>query len=362
MEGQEENRTEEATPFKLKRAREKGQVARGMDLGFVGSLVALIFFALAAGAAFAVTLAQIMRRSLTIGIERASDPFDLLALGGAALREGLYPLMLLGIAIVLILVALELIQLRGLIFSFQPLKPDFTRLNPAQGIKRLFSLRMLKETLKNIVKMICYAAAAWLVIAAAIEAFGNGMAGTGDVVRALKDSAGQLVLAFLGLAIVFTIIDQLIVRREFRRQMRMSRRELTREAKEREGEPRIKQKRKQLHARMAQQARGLERVAGADLLVTNPDHYAVALYYDAEQMNAPVIRARGRNIFAQLMKRKARLSNVPIFANPPLARALYHQQEIDQPIASDNYRAVASLYIRLRERDAARAEPEGHQP
>lgn len=361
MEGQEQNRTEEATPHKLKRAREKGQVARGMDLGFVGSLVALIFFALAAGTGFALTLAQIMRRSLTLGIERANAPLELLAVGGAAFREGLYPLMLLGLAVISVLVVLELIQLRGLIFSFQPLAPDFNRLNPAQGIKRLFSLRMLKETLKNVVKMASYAAATWLVIVAAIKELGS-TAGTGSVVHALMGSAGQLVLAFLGLAIFFTIIDQLIVRREFRRQMRMSRRELTREVKEREGEPRIKQKRKQLHAQMAQQARGLDRVAGADLLVTNPDHYAVALHYDAERMNAPVIRARGRNVFAQLMKRKARLSSVPIFANPPLARALYHQLEVDQPIGPDSYRAVAALYIRLREQQAAPGAPEGDQP
>lgn len=359
MEGQEQNRTEEATPFKLKRAREKGQVARGMDLGFVGSLVALIFFALAAGASFAVMLAQVMRRALTLGIERADAPAELLAIGGGVLREGLYPLMLLGIAIIVVLVVLDLIQLRGLIFSFQPLKPDFSRLNPATGIKRLFSLRMLKETLKNIVKMIAYAAATWLVVVAAIESFGSGMAGTGGVVRALTGAAGQLILAFLGLAVVFTIIDQLIVRREFRRQMRMSRRELTREIKDREGDPRIKQKRKQLHARMAEQARGLERVAGADLIVTNPDHYAVALHYDAEHMNAPMIRARGRNLFAQLMKRKARLLNIPIFANPPLARALYHQHQIDQQIGTGSYRAVAALYIRLRERDATPGAPPG---
>jgi len=361
MEGQEQNRTEEATPFKLKRAREKGQVARGMDLGFVGSLVALIFFALAAGAGFAVTLAQIMRRSLTVGIDRAGDMLDLLAIAGAALREALYPLMLLGVALIVVLIVLELIQLRGFIFTLQPLKPDFTKLNPAKGLKRLFSLRMLKETMKNIVKMMCYAAATWLVIMSAIASFGGGFTGTNAVVRALTGSAGQLIMAFLGLAIFFTIIDQLIVRREFRRQMRMSRRELTREVKDREGEPRIKQKRKQLHARMVEQAKSLGRVAGADLLVTNPEHYAVALYYDAETMNAPIIRARGRNRFAQLMKRKARLSNVPIFANPPLARALFHGHQVDQPVGADHYRAVAALYIGLR-RQAAAASPHQEDP
>lgn len=353
MEGQEQNRTEEATPFKLRRAREKGQVARGADLGFVASLVALIFFALAAGATFAVTLARIMRRTLTVGIARADDSFDLIALGGAALREALYPLMLLGIALMVVLIVLELVQLRGLIFSFEPLKPDFGRLNPAKGIKRLFSLRMLKETLKNIVKMAAYASVASLVIVAAMKAFGGGIANPRGVVRALVSAGGDLVLAFLGLAIFFMIVDQLIVRREFGRQMRMSRRELTREIKEREGEPRIKQKRKQLHARMVEQARGLGRVAGADMLVTNPDHYAVALSYNGDHMDAPVVLARGRNHFAQLMKRKARLSNVPIFANPPLARALYHGSRDDRPIGADQYRAVASLYVRLRERQAA---------
>jgi len=353
VEGQEQNRTEEATPFKLRRAREKGQVARGMDLGFFGSLVSLIFFALAAGSAFAVTLAEIMRRAFTVGIDRAESRLDLLALAGAALREALYPLMLLGVALIVVLIVLELIQLRGFFFTLQPLKPDFTRLNPAKGLKRLFSLRMLKETLKNILKMACYAAVTALVIVASIEAVGGGLGGTASVVRAIKDSAGNLITAFLGFAILFTIVDQLIVRREFRRQMRMSRRELTREAKEREGEPRIKQKRKQLHARMVEQAKGLGRVAGADLLVTNPEHYAVALRYDAGSMAAPVVEARGRNLFAQLMKRKARLSNVPIFANPPLARALYHQHREDQPIGADTYRAVAALYIKLRQGDAA---------
>lgn len=353
MEGQEQNRTEEATPFKLRRAREKGQVARGMDLGFVGSLVALLFFALAAGAGFAVTLAEVMRRAFTIGIDRAANPFELIALGGAALREALTPLMLLGVTILVVLVLLDLVQLRGFFFTLAPLKPDFARLNPAKGIKRLFSLRMLKETLKNLVKMAAYGAVVWFAILAAIDAYGAAMGGAPGVARALIGSAGQLILAFLGLAIFFMIVDQLIVRREFRRQMRMSRRELTRETKEREGEPRIKQKRKQLHARMTQQAKGLGRVAGADMLVTNPEHYAVALHYDAEHMAAPIVAARGRNIFAQLMKRKARLAHVPIFANPPLARALFHAHREDEPIGADHYRAVAALYIRLRERDAA---------
>lgn len=351
MEGQEQNRTEEATPFKLKRAREKGQVARGMDLGFVGSLVAFLFFGLAAGAGFAVTLAHIMHRSLTVGIDHASDPVNLMAIAGSALREALYPLMLLAVALIVILVVLELIQLRGFIFTLQPLKPDFTRLNPAKGLKRLFSLRMLKETMKNVFKMACYTAATWVVVTGAIDSFASGLASANSVARALTAAAVQLILVFLAIAICFTIVDQLIVRREFRRQMRMSRRELTREVKDREGEPRIKQKRKQLHAKMVEQARGLGRVAGADLLVTNPEHYAVALYYDAKAMHAPVVRARGRNLFAQLMKRRARLSNVPIFANPSLAKALFHGHQLDAPVSDDHYRAVAALYISLYQRD-----------
>ncbi|MDD3800112.1 MAG: EscU/YscU/HrcU family type III secretion system export apparatus switch protein [Novosphingobium sp.] len=347
-EQQDQDRSEEPTPFKLKRAREKGQVARGMDLGFVGSLLAFAGFMLAAGPAFVVRLADLMRLSLTVGIDRTDRPATVLGTVRAIYWLAFQPLLVLGGIVVVVLVFLELMQLRGFIFTTAPLKPDFSRLNPAKGLKRLFSLRMVKETLKNVVKMAAYALVAWFMITGAVAMFGDSVHDAASLARAMDGAGKRLLFAFLGLAFLFMVLDQVIVRGEFMKQMRMSRRELTRETKEREGEPRLKQKRRELHGAMRQQAEGLGKLDGSDFLVTNPEHFAVALAYDPESMDAPTIRAKGRNHFAQLLKRKARLLGIPIIADPALARGLFHDCKADRPIAPQHFHAVARHYARLR--------------
>jgi flagellar biosynthetic protein FlhB len=360
-EEQEQNRSEEATPFKLRRAREKGQVARGMDLGFVGSLVALAAVALIAGPAFTARIMELMRLSLTAGIDRTDQPSAVLATVGAVYWPAFQPLLVLGLAIIVLLVFLEILQLRGIVFSAEPLKPDFTRLNPAKGLKRLFSMKMLKETLKNIVKLVVYTGIAWLMITGALEMLGDTLVDAGRLGQAMTSAATRLLFAFIGAAFFFMVIDQLIARGEFRKQMRMSRRELTRETKDREGEPRFKQKRRQLHQEMRKQAEGLGKLDGSDFLIVNPEHFAVALKYEPGKMDAPIVRARGRNHFAQLLKRKARLLGLPVIADPALARALYADCRPDQPIGSQHFHAVARHYAKLRKRrEQAMSESEIH--
>lgn len=346
-EEQGQNKTEEATPFKLRKARERGQVARGLDLGFAGSLIAIALVALVAGERFAATLAQLLRYPLTAGIATAADPLRALDLVGAIYWTAFQPLVILGAVLIVVLVTLELIQLRGFIFSTQPLKPDFQRLNPAAGIKRLFSARMLKETLKSLVKFTAYGAAAWFVIVAALETLAPRIADARRLAEALQTGAWQLLMTFIALAAGIAILDQLIARSEYRKQMRMTRRELTRENREREGEPRLKQRRRDLHAQMREQADGLGRIAGSDLIIVNPEHFAVALRYDPKTMAAPEVRVKGRNHFAQLMKRKAFLLAIPVMPHPRLARALYADCKAGRPIAPDHYRDVAQLYRAL---------------
>ena len=348
-EGQEQNKSEEPTPFKLKKAREKGQVARGMDLGFVGSLLALAAVGLFAGQAFFGRLADTMRYSFVNGISGRGDPMEALGVVGATYWDAFQPLLVLGGAIIVVLVTLEIIQLRGFIFTTHPLKPDFKRLNPAKGLKRLFSMRMLKETIKNIVKFIAYVVAAWFLGLAAIEQWGVRLVDADWLVRAMQESATRLLMVFIGLAFVFMVVDQLIVRREFHKQMRMSRRELTRETKDREGEPRFKQKRKEIHQQLREQTEALGKVPGSDLVVVNPEHYAVALRYDAGTMDAPIVRVKGRNHFAQLIKRKAALHAVPVISSPPLARQLHAECASGSPIEPQHYHAVADLYRRLND-------------
>ena len=349
MSGPDQDRTEEATPFKLRKAREKGQVARGMDLGFVGSLLAFTAFVLFAGPDFVHRTAQIMRFSLSEGVETAREPAQALDLLGSTYWAALAPLLLL---------VLELIQLRGFIFTSAPLKPDFSRLNPMKGLKRLFSMRMLKEALKNLVKMAVYVGLAWLMIAGALEMFAGTMTDAGRVSTAIERGGKRLLAAFIAAAFIFMVIDQLIVRGEFRKQMRMSRSEVKREVRDREGEPRLRQRRKELHQQMRQQSEGLAGMESSDVLITNPEHYAVALRYDPATMDAPVVRARGRNHFAQLLKRRARLLSIPAIADPPLARALFHDCRPDQSIGPQHFRGVARHYAKLRRENPGQAQPE----
>jgi len=347
----EQNRSEAPTPFKLQKAREKGQVARSIELGFLAGLVALAGFVLVAGQALVATLAHAMRVSLSGGFARAAEPGGPAGMLGELGGQVVAPVALLGGTVVAIATTLELIQLRGFLLTFHPLKPDWSRLNPAKGLKRLFSVRMFKETLKSIVKFTLYAAATWIVVRWAVARFSETF-GYGERLPQTLEAAGmRLVWAFLLVGVGVAILDQVLVRGEFTKQMRMSRREVTRESREREGEPRMKQRRKQLHREMTAQGKGS--LAGADLLVVNPEHFAVALRYDEAAMVAPEVAAKGRNAHALRLREEAFRRGLPVIADPPLARALFRACPIGAAVPPDRYEAVATLYIDLRRAHAA---------
>jgi flagellar biosynthesis protein FlhB len=351
-EGQEQNRSEAPTPFKLKKAREQGQVPRSIELGFLGGLTGLAAFVGMAGYTLVGNLTQTMRRALSAGVERAADPEQAKTLIGEVTWGVLEPLMLLGGTVVAVVLFLEILQLRGLIFTAKPLKPDFSRLNPAKGFKRLFSMKLLKETLKTVLKTAIYAAATWFMLKDAIARYAL-IAGDGERLAGAMLAAGmRLMFLYIAIAVFFVIIDQIIVRGEFTKQMKMSRREVTREAKEREGDPRIKSKRKQLHAEFVKQSQGTGNLPGSDLLIVNPEHFAVALRYDPEKMRAPAVSAKGRNRFALALKEEAYRLGIPVLVRPPLARALYRKAVQGAEISAENYEAVAELYIELRTKAA----------
>jgi flagellar biosynthetic protein FlhB len=311
-------------------------------------LIALAGFGAVAGPAMVGAITELMRQALSAGIERAGDPEQAQAMIGDLAWAALRPLALLGGTIVAVVMFLEILQLRGLIFTAQPLKPDFNRLNPATGLKRLFSMRMLKETLKTVLKSAVYTIAAWFVINDAIARFAIAASDGERLAEALAGAALRLLFVFIAIAIGFVILDQILVRGEFLKQMRMSRREVTRESKDREGDPRIKQKRKQLHGEFATQSKGVGALPGSDLVVVNPDHFAVALRYDPERMIAPEVSTKGRNRFALAIKDEAFRLGVPIVERPPLARALFRACQAGGAIPPSHYEAVAELYIALR--------------
>lgn len=348
--GSEQNKSEEATPFKLQRAREKGSIARGTDLSFFAILLALGGFLTIAGTTLLSRLASMMQRSFAIGIANAGDPHQASSIAALSYRPVLQSVLLLGGTIVAIVLLLEIVQLRGFVFSAHPLKPDFSRVNPAKGLKRLFSMRILKEALKSIVKMTIYTVLAILLIRAAIDGRGRVIADAGGLADAMHVTGMRLLWAFVATSFFVAVIDQLLTRGEFRKQMRMSRRDVTREGREREGDPRLKRKRKQLHAEFVKRAQGLGAVEGSDMLVVNPEHVAVALHYDRERSSAPMVTTKARDLHALMLKRQATRLGIPVFESPVLARALYAECEAGQEIGAERYHAVADLYFKLGEK------------
>lgn len=348
-EGQETNRTEQATPFKLKRAREKGMVARGLDLGFVAGLIGLAAFVIVAGAKLASVLGVEMRRALIAGISAAGDPNASVALAAGSLWPVLKPVALLGATVIAVTLLVEIVQLRGLVFSATPLTPDFSRINPAKGLKRLFSLQMLKQAVKSILKLAIYTTITVLAIRSALAGANGRITDAAKLAEALDHAGMKLLLLFILAAAGLAVIDQLLARGDFAKQMRMSRREVTREHKEREGDPRLKSKRKQLHKSFAQQSQGLANLPGSDMLIVNPRHVAVALAYHAGGGTAPMVRAKGADRHALQLKAAAARLGIPIIESRGLARALFRDSEMGREIAPRHYHAVAELYFKLGE-------------
>jgi len=354
-EGAEQNRSEKPSSFKLARARQKGSVARGMDLGFLTGLVAFVGYAWILGPSLVARLELVSRRAFVAAPNVVAAPNEILAVTGAVLGAAARPLGFMIATILLVVLVFEIAQ-TGFVFSGETLKLDFNRLNPATGLKRVFSLRMLVETGKNLAKMLVYGAIAVFVIGGAMRTAPAALADAQGLAQAMGRLGLRLLAAFVGGALIFAALDQFIVRRDFLKKMRMSRREMRRETRDREGEPRMKQRRKQLHREFVKLSESVRGIRGADVLLTNPTHYAVALRYDPRSMAAPVVVSRGAHQVAQRLRRLAFLYGVVIVRQPELARALY-RCELGQPVPDSLYHPVAAVYRSLRDRPAVSGSP-----
>lgn len=346
------DKSEQASPHKLKKAREKGQVARGMDVGMFAALAVVLIWAWIMGPALGQSLAQGMQRAFLIGPELAVGVGPVMEASYVLFADIMRPILILVAGVFAVVLLLELLQ-TGIVASAQPLKPDFTRLNPAKGLKRLFSWRMLIETAKNIVKMALYTVIGWLILRYSWREELAGITDARSLATVMAAASIRLVAAFALIALFFAAIDQLIVRRDFAKRMRMSRRELKREARDREGEPRQKQKRKQMHGEFIKISQSLRGLSSADILVTNPTHYAVALRYRVEEIDAPVAVSMGSHRFAERLKKLALLYNVPVIENPVLAKALYKACRLNDPVPESLFEPVADIYNRMRQRQDA---------
>lgn len=344
MEEAEQNKSEQPSQHKLSQARRKGSVARGMDLGVVAALAAFGGYFWLQGPKLAARIGEAARAALTIAPQVTPSPNQMLTVTGKVLSQAGAPLLTMAAIIFLVVLAVEALQ-TGVVFTTEPLRPDFSRLSPAKGLKRVFTVRMLVETAKSLLKLAVYGSIAVLVVREAAAAAAS-VADASSLTDAMRRTGSRLLMLFVVAGVGLAVLDQLIVRRDFLKKMRMSRREVRREARDREGEPRLKQRRKQLHGELLKQSQSLRNVRGADVLITNPTHFAVALRYDSRTMAAPTVVSQGAHQVAGRLRGLAFAHGVTVVSNPPLARALFRcafLREVPEalyPLVADVYRTT----------------------
>jgi flagellar biosynthetic protein FlhB len=338
----ESQKTEEPTARRLEDARKRGQVPYSREINTWVVLFAAAVMIIMAGPGIGADLSNTLKAFLAAPHAMAVEgPGLSKTLHGLFLSVGkdlIAPFLILSLAGVIS----GFVQ-TGPIFSLDPITPDLDKVSILKGAQRLFSRKAVVELLKGIVKLVIVSLAATYAL---LPYFGGIEHFVGlDAAQSMFDLQAlflKLMTAILAVLFVVAALDYLYQRESFLKQMRMSKQELKDEYRQTEGDPHVKGKLKQLREKKAR-TRMMQAVPEADVVITNPTHYAVALKYDSKGMDAPVMVAKGLDLIAQKIKEIAKESKVPVVENPALARTLYDSMEIDQMIPREHWKAVAEV-------------------
>jgi type III secretion protein U len=337
----DEEKTEDPTDKKLRDVRDQGQTIKSPDVngaaGLAALTVCLIYAGSLGGEHLLKLFATVDQRAwrITTNIEAQQLAIDLVLQGFFICL----PFLLVSIVIGFIV---SVAQTGGLLVSFDPITPDFEKLNPAEGLKRLFSLRSLVDFVKMAAKSVALVCVLAVIIIGLMPLLlGTSLQEPAAIVSVAWSAIVKLFFASTIVFIVIGPIDWGLQKWLFLRDQKMTKHEVKRENKEMEGDPDIKKKRKEIANEMIN---GLpqKRVPTATVVMTNPTHYAVALEYVPGRTPLPIIVAKGQGPEAALIRELAATHGIPIVSNPPLARALF-RQPIDEPIPEELFEAVAAV-------------------
>ncbi len=348
-----EERTEKPTPKRLREAREKGQVPRSRELNTLMVLLAAAGTLLLLGERMIEGFTGLMRHGFVLERQALLDPATLPARMAGSLVDGLL-LMAPLLAVLVVVAALSPLALGGWTFSTKAVAFKLEKLDPVKGLGRIFSVKGLMELGKTLVKFLLVAAVSVLVLHSELAQL---LSLDQESVREALAHAGSLCLwAFLLISaalVVVAAVDVPFQLWQHNKQLKMTLKEIKDEQKETEGSPELKGRIRAIQREMAQR-RMMQEVPTADVVVTNPTHYAVALRYDREGDAAPRVVAKGTDLMAQQIRTIAEANGVSVVSAPPLARALHALVEIDQEIPAELYVAVAHVLAYVYQLDAAR--------
>ncbi len=342
MSDDQDQKTEEPTGKRLEQARESGQLAISRETAmWVALLGVLLVFKLAVP-----PMASGLATSLRVFIENphqfALDDVSVQTLFLHVLTE---TARISGIAFLVFMgsIVLGYMIQTGFFYSFDLLAPDFSRLSPARGLKRLFSVNALADLVKSLGKLFFLGLMAYVALKPVMMESPQftGFSSV-HIMEFLHREVVYIIAMLLLVLTAIAIADFFFARFQYFRSLRMSKTEIKDEFKQQEGDPMIKGRLRQLRIEKARK-RMMAQVPKADVVITNPSHYAVALQYDQLKMAAPTVVAKGINLIAERIKEIAEENRVPMVSNPTLARALYATVEVDDQIPTEHYRAVAEI-------------------
>ncbi|MBN2646998.1 MAG: flagellar biosynthesis protein FlhB [Thiotrichales bacterium] len=335
-------KSEDPSDKKLRDAREKGDIPRSKELTTLLMTLGAALFFYVFGQGMMADFAMILSGGLSFPREVAFDTLKLTDQILALLLASLW--MTLPFLLLMVLIAiLSPMLLGGWAFSAQAMAPKFSKLNPIKGLKRLFSTQALMELFKALAKFLLVMSMAGAFV---YLTFGE-LLGLGVEPKdfALAHAASLIVQAFIFASLsllLVAIIDVPFQLWNYNRQLKMTKQEVKEEFKQQEGNPEVKGRIRQMQRAMSQR-RMMQKVPQADVVITNPTHFAVALKYDPLQMSEPFVLAIGSDFMAAQIRTLAKEHGVPMIEAPPLARALYYNAEIDRPIPYDLFKAVAAV-------------------
>ena len=338
--GQE--RTEQATPKKLRETREKGQVPRSRELNSMALLLASGLGFLVIGEKILVGLSDVLRDGLSIDARQVINNNGLIeVLGDTALTSMslVAPLFVL-LVVVTIMTPLGI---GGWSFSMKSISFKWEKLDPIKGLGRIFALKGLMELVKVLAKFALVSGVSGVIIWSVIdELIGLGNEPLKDALTHVASLCSWSFIACSSVLIIIAAIDVPFQLWQHNKQLKMTKQEIKDESKETDGRPEVKARIRALQQELSQR-RMMEQVPTADVIITNPTHYAVALKYDELNMHAPIVVAKGADLIAAQIRRIADENDVAIVSAPPLARALFASTDLDQEIPAGLYVAVATI-------------------
>ena len=334
-----EQKTEAATPRRRQEARRQGMVLQAPGVSRTLSIAGLLLIGLTVSSSGTGVYSLIQN---LLG-QPAVTPSPSIGWADGVLQqvvlgtfEAAAPFLLIGMALALLGPILQ----HGV--AIQPLRFNLSRIDPTRGFQRMFSQRSLLETVISFVAIVIMLPVAGLLWWQLVHRLFAGLYPLPALVTVAFSGARTIGYALVGVALATGVADYLLARSQFERDIRMTRQELREEMRRTEGDPLVRARLRSLQRRAARM-RMIQRVKEADVVVTNPTHYAVALKYDPATMKAPEVVAKGRGFVAERIKEEAEAQGVPIVANEPLAQALHHSVEVGRPIPPTLFRAVAEV-------------------